>query len=127
MGGGEGVAVKGSSSFVRDERATDEDVVDSEGRWFGVCGMRTQTTHHPRLVLLVRSSSCGLGRVSVYVERRRWCIARLSRRDQGWKAGEGDVDGEGERAGDWGCWGDWGMLRAGMFGIDERIVRFDGS
>jgi hypothetical protein len=70
--------------FVRDERATDEDAVDSEGgSGLDCCGMRTQTTHHPRFVLLVRSSSCGLERVSMYVDRRRWWIAKLSRRDQG--------------------------------------------
>lgn len=54
------------------ERAVDEELVDNAvGVWFVLCGMRTQTTHHPRWVLLVRSSSCGRDRVSVYVDRRQ--------------------------------------------------------
>lgn len=61
-----------------EDNAAEEEAVDGV-----VCGMRTQTTHQPRLVLLVRSSSWGRDRVSVYVDRRRWCVARLSMRDQG--------------------------------------------
>jgi len=65
-----------------DESAADEDVVEGaaggvpgpeSGPVVGSCvwGMRTQTIHHPRLVLQVRSSSRGLERVSMYVVKRR--------------------------------------------------------
>lgn len=110
-----------------DERATDEEVVDSAvGVWVGLCGMRTQTTHHPRWVLLVRSSSCGRDRVSVCVDRRRWWIARLSTRDQGgWVD---DWEGEGVRDGELVGWTEGEvMLMLGMFGMEERMVRLDGS
>lgn len=74
-----------------DDRAADEDAVErgaagvlgpESGLGPCVWGMRTQTIHHPRLVLHVRSSSKGLERVSMYVVKRRWWIARLSMRDQ---------------------------------------------
>jgi hypothetical protein len=42
-------------------------------------------------------------------------------------AGDGDVEGDGERPVAWGFGGELGMSMAGMFGIEERIVRFDGS
>jgi hypothetical protein len=109
-----------------DDRATDEEATErAVGVWDVLWGMRTQTTHHPRWVLLVRSSSCGRARVSVYVDRRRWWIARLSMRDQGCgdEDGEGEVEGERvEESGECGV-----MATLGIFGIEERMVRFCGS
>ena len=85
-------------SSVRADSAADEDAEERPcGRFEGVggCGMRTQTIHHPRLVLQVRSSSCGRERVSMYVLRRRWWMARLSTRDQDGPFGRRDGEGEG--------------------------------
>lgn len=112
--------------LVMDERATDEEVVDrAVGVWVGLCGMRTQTTHHPRWVLLVRSTSCGRDRVSVCVDRRRWWIARLSTRDQGgWVD---DWEREGVRDGELVGWAEEVTLMLGMLGMEERMVRLDGS
>jgi hypothetical protein len=63
----------------------------------------------------------------MYVERRRWWIARLSTRDEG-----GVVDGRD--GGGEGVLGAWGVSFArgrvpkpGMLGIEERMVRFVGS
>lgn len=106
-----------------DESAADEDVAEGAGEGVLCCGIRTQTTHHPRLVLQMRSCSRGLERVSVYVVRRRWWMARLSMRDQ---AVLGFDCGDGVRCF---CFWSWwvGASRAGMLGIEERIVRFEGS
>lgn len=113
-----------------DERAADEDVVE-RGAGEGVCvpvscvcGMRTQMIHHPRLVLQVRSSSRGLERVSVYVVKRRWWMARLSMRDKG-VLGFG-WEGDGVR-GLFSRWCEDGDPRDGMLGIEDRIVRLEGS
>ena len=108
-------------------READEELVDNAvGVWFVLCGMRTQTTHHPRWVLLVRSSSCGRDRVSVYVDRRQWWIARLSTRDHG--GGFDGGEGDGERAGELGGWVEEEVVfTLGMLGMEERMVRFDGS
>lgn len=111
-----------------DERATDEEVADSAvGVWVVLCGMRTQTTHHPRWVLLVRSSSCGRDRVSVCVDKRRWWIARLSMRDQD-GVDDWEGEGDGERAGELVGWVEGEvMFMLGMLGMEERMVRLDGS
>lgn len=63
----------------------------------------------------------------MYVERRRWWIARLSTRDHG-----GVVDGrDGEGEGVLGAWGvsfaRGTVPKLGMLGIEERMVRFAGS
>lgn len=82
------------------ESATDEDADERAwDRGIGVFGggMRTQTIHHPRLVLHVRSSSWGRGRVSMYVDRRRWWIAMLSTRDNDGVLGGRDGEGDGVR------------------------------
>jgi hypothetical protein len=82
------------------ESATDEDADERAWDWWiGVFGggMRTQTIHHPRLVLQVRSSSWGRGRVSMYVDRRRWWIAMLSTRDNDGVLGGRDGEGDGVR------------------------------
>lgn len=90
---------------------------------------RTQTIHHPRLVLQVRSSSWGRERVSVYVVKRRWWMARDSTRDKGGGNPEGEGDGDERRdGGDLGVWdGVVEVLRFGMLGMEDRMVRFDGS
>lgn len=90
-------------SLVREESAADDGVrevvvagCDGVVGW----GMRSQIIHHPRLVLQVRSSSCGRERVSMYVDRRRWWMARLSTRDQGDALVGLEGDGEGVRGDD---------------------------
>lgn len=112
-----------------DERAADEEVADSAvGVWAVLCGIRTQRTHHPRWVLLVRSSSCGRDRVSACVDRRRWWIARLSTRDQGGGVEAWEGEGDGERAGELVRWVEGEVMSMlGMLGMEERMVRLDGS
>lgn len=69
LAAGEAVSVEGLSSAM-EESATDEEVVErvgpvcGDGGW-GCGGMRSQTIHHPRLVLQVRSSSWERERVSM--------------------------------------------------------------
>ena len=64
--------------------------------------------------------------MSACVDRRRWWIARLSTRDQG--GGVAAWEGDGERAGELvGSVEGEVMSMLGMLGIEERMVRLDGS
>lgn len=112
-----------------EESAAEDEGEDRAGGGSSVdWGMRTQRIHHPRVVLQVRSSSWGRERVSMYVVRRRWWIARLSMRDHFWAWGRvGEGEGDGVRVGLEGPVGWVDEPRPGMLGIDDRIVRLEGS
>lgn len=71
--------------------------------------IRTQTIHHPRLVLDVRSISRGRARVSMYVLISWWWMLMHSIRGQGCMLVSGVA------------------ARSGMLGIEERMVRVVGS
>ena len=81
------------------------------GLGVSVGDIRTHTIHQPRLVLHVRSISRGRARVSRYVLNNWWWILMDSRRDQGLL---------------FGCDTAY-AARSGMLGIEERMVRFEGS
>lgn len=81
------------------------------GSGISVGDIRTHTIHQPRLVLHVRSISRGRARVSRYVFKSCWWILMDSRRDQGLL---------------FGCATAY-AARSGMLGMEERIVRFEGS
>lgn len=81
------------------------------GSGVSVGDIRTHTIHQPRLVLHVRSISRGRARVSRYVLNNWWWILMDSRRDQGLLFGCDTVY----------------AARSGMLGMEERIVRFEGS
>jgi hypothetical protein len=63
----------------------------------------------------------------MYVERRRWWIAMLSTRDHDGVFGVWDGEGDGVLWAWEVSFGRVGVPRQGMLGIEERIVRFDGS
>lgn len=109
-----------------DDRAAEDEGEDRAGGGDSDWGMRIQRIHHPRVVLQVRSSSWGRERVSMYVVRRRWWIDRLSMRDHFWACGRVG-EGDGVR-GEWDWPDGWEEEPSpGMLGMDDRIVRLEGS